>query len=142
MGIDFWYYLQWQQEDGEWKTMDMTDGRKYFPELDVHDTFHMHFPERGFYKTSMARILGYPTDTFMDKRMIAQPLAEYKELSGKYRFFRTLEQLEGIFRSKRICDQIEYADYKMFRLFLVSLRMDQKQYNWKQVRLVVATNYT
>ena len=123
MTIDFDYYIRIESKDGKWSFYTITDS-----DLSVY------FPPQGFNRGHLATLIGYPIDNEVRK---IEPIEGIKY---KVVFIRTLEQLEGIFRSNKIRKQIEYEDYKPFNLFLVSLRLDKNHYKYKTVQLIICSD--
>lgn len=126
MGIDFWYYTQIQLADGTWEDR---------PEYQGWDEFRYYFSDRGFYKSNMARVLGYPEESYPHKLKRTDDTPRH--IQGNYLFYRSLKQLEGIMRWH--WDDPEYIE---FRVLLARIRIEMQVYGWKDFRLIVATDFT
>ena len=137
MGIDFWFYLQWETETGETVKMEVWDAfdAQLFC-MPRHTAFTPYFHESNFHRDDMAEIIGYPTEQYKYKKW-------YNDNNFRYLWHRTLEQFEGIFGSRKVRAKLScIEDYKPFLLFLHEWRMNTQLYGWKNSRLIVATNFT
>jgi hypothetical protein len=138
MGIDFFFFLQIQKDDDTWETIEDKDV------LNWNELVKTFFPTRGFYLGDLAKLIGFPKNdtTILRKEGLIEmePFNEYRCV-----FLKDIKELNEQFNTKwketARTHQLEYSDYSNFRLFLIGLMLDQEEYKYKKMNLVVATDF-
>jgi hypothetical protein len=122
MGIDYWYSIEVEQENGF--TFRHTRDVPLFTEFNYFERF---FPERNFHKTRTARAIGYPEDPYD-----APENPDYIKGDARYETKLTVEELLTV--------PLDKWEFFNLTIFLLALQHWKKCHEYKTVRLVISTN--